>query len=70
MVASRVFVANYPSDRIDGITLAKVFSKHGEVVGAHVNPKGFAFVQFRHKDDAQRAIQQENGRLFYGKQIG
>jgi hypothetical protein len=32
-VSARVFIGHYPSDKIDGVTLAKVFSKYGEVLG-------------------------------------
>jgi len=65
--AARVFVGGVPPGA-DQDALEKMFEKHGKIKGVSVF-KGFAFVQYDKRDEAEAAIKEENGKEFQGNRI-
>lgn len=65
--ASRVFVGGVPPGA-DQEGLEKMFEKHGKVKGVSVF-KGFAFIQYDKREEADAAIKEENGKDFQGNRI-
>jgi splicing factor, arginine/serine-rich 7 len=58
----RVHIAELPSG-IHENELRKVFQRFGTVLDVWVaNASGFAFIVYKHKEDAQKAIDQMDGR--------
>merc|ERR1711990_1111076 len=49
--------------------LSDAFSKYGTVVDTYNTGKGYAFVTFDNKDDAQTATDQLNGQEILGQQV-
>ncbi|KAF9647644.1 hypothetical protein BDM02DRAFT_3245802 [Thelephora ganbajun] len=78
LLPDRLYVGNlHPS--VDEFALVQVFSKFGKI--SHLDflfhktgalkgkPRGYAFVQYANKDDAQRALSTANGKLVRGRKI-
>lgn len=58
----RLHVAELPHD-VQEPQLRKVFQRHGTVVDVWIaNASGFAFIVYKSKDEAQRAIEALDGR--------
>ncbi|CAH1156184.1 unnamed protein product [Phaedon cochleariae] len=64
---ARIYVGNLPKTVVAN-DLEEIFKQHGNVVGLSVN-LGFAFIQYEHDQEAQTAIQKENGTIICGKKI-
>ncbi|XP_077993491.1 uncharacterized protein LOC144447378 isoform X2 [Glandiceps talaboti] len=67
-IDSRVFIGNLATELISRSELHDLFSKHGEVRGVSLH-KGFAFVQFNIKSDAEAAVKEFAGTLLKGKRV-
>ncbi|KAF9788284.1 hypothetical protein BJ322DRAFT_621405 [Thelephora terrestris] len=78
LLPDRLYVGNlHPS--VDEFALVQIFSKFGKI--SHLDflfhktgmlrgkPRGYAFVQYANKDDAQRALSTANGKLVRGRKI-
>ncbi|XP_069099627.1 nuclear receptor coactivator 5 isoform X1 [Pleurodeles waltl] len=64
----RIFVGNLPTFQMTPKELEEMFSKYGKIV-AHNMLRGFGFVQFDRPEDAQAAVEGENGRLIKGHKL-
>ena len=71
----KIFVAGLPYD-LDDAELEEIFEKFGKVVSAKVamdretgKSKGFGFVEMPNADEAQKAIDELNGKEFDGRKI-
>jgi cold-inducible RNA-binding protein len=71
----KLFVAGLPFD-MDNRDLQEMFELYGTVYSAKVitdresgKSKGFGFVEYAKKSDAQEAMQLLNGKTIYGQQI-
>jgi len=74
-MSSNLYVGNLPFD-IGEAELQELFVSQGEVVSAKVimdretgRPRGFAFVEMAQAEDAQKAIQNLDGREFKGRSL-
>ncbi len=74
-MSSNLYVGNLPFD-IAEEELQELFVSQGEVVSAKVimdretgRPRGFAFVEMAQAEDAQKAIQNLDGREFKGRSL-
>ena len=74
-MAKKLYVGGLPYSTTDA-ELKDAFSQAGEVASAVVimdkmtgRSKGFGFVEFANDDDAQKAIDQFNGKDFGGRSI-
>ena len=74
-MSSNLYVGNLPFD-IDEAELQELFVAQGEVVSAKVvmdrdtgRPRGFGFVEMAQAEDAQKAIQNLDGREFKGRSL-
>jgi len=68
MSNNRLFVGGLNSS-VQEDDLKKLFSEHGEVGDAYVNPSGYGFVTFSDGESAQRAVDGLNGYDFMGQTI-
>ena len=71
----KLYVGNLPHSYTDQ-DLAQLFSSYGSITSARIimdrelgRSKGFGFVEFASKDDAQRAVQELNGKDAGGRAI-
>lgn len=64
----RIFVGNLPTFQMTPKELEEMFSKYGKIV-AHNMLRGFGFVQFERPEDAQAAVEGENGRQLKGHKL-
>jgi len=74
-MASKLYVGNLSYDTRDD-DLQELFSEYGQVVSAKVimdrdtgRPRGFGFVEMGTADEAQKAIQELDGKDFMGRTI-
>jgi cold-inducible RNA-binding protein len=74
-MASKLYVGNLSYDVGDS-ALHELFASQGEVVSAKVitdretgRPRGFGFVEMAQAEDAQKAIQNLDGRDFMGRNL-
>ncbi len=74
-MASKLYVGNLSYDTRDD-DLNELFSEYGQVVSAKVvmdrdtgRPRGFGFVEMGTADEAQKAIQELDGKDFMGRAI-
>ena len=74
-MSSNLYVGNLPFD-VDEAELQELFVAQGEVVSAKVvmdretgRPRGFGFVEMAQAEDAQKAIQNLDGREFKGRSL-
>lgn len=67
---TRVYVGNL-TDKIKKDDLEGEFTKYGKLNSVWIafNPPGFAFVEFEHRDDAQKACDVLNGTELLGSQL-
>lgn len=67
---TRVYVGNL-SDKIKKDDLEGEFTKYGKLNSVWIafNPPGFAFVEFEHRDDAEKACDVLNGTELLGAQL-
>jgi len=65
--SSRIFVGNVAPDT-DPDLIEQQFKSHGNVTGVAVH-KGYCFVQYENPQNANQAIEKENGAMFLGKRI-
>ncbi len=58
------------SSRVNKLDIEDQFDRYGKIrdIDFH-KQKGFAFVQFKHSDDARRALHKMNGVKLYHKKI-
>jgi RNA recognition motif-containing protein len=68
MSNNRLFVGGLNSS-VQKDHLEKLFSEHGQVDDAYVNPSGYGFVTFSDGESAQRAVDGLNGYDFMGQTI-
>ncbi len=74
-MSSNLYVGNLPFD-VGEAELQELFVSQGEVVSAKVvmdretgRPRGFGFVEMALAEDAQKAIQNLDGREFKGRNL-
>jgi cold-inducible RNA-binding protein len=74
-MASKLYVGNLSYDTRDD-DLQELFSEYGQVVSAKVvmdrdtgRPRGFGFVEMGTAEEAQKAIQELDGKDFMGRAI-
>ena len=74
-MSSNLYVGNLPFD-IGESELQELFVSQGEVVSAKVvmdrdtgRPRGFGFVEMAQAEDAQKAIQNLDGKEFKGRSL-
>ncbi|MBD3334417.1 MAG: RNA-binding protein [Candidatus Eisenbacteria bacterium] len=74
-MSSKLYVGNLSYDAGED-ELRELFSAYGEVVSAKVisdretgRPRGFAFVELAQAEDAQKAIEELNGKDFMGRSL-
>ena len=74
-MSSNLYVGNLPFD-VSEAELQELFVSQGEVVSAKVvmdretgRPRGFGFVEMAQAEDAQKAIQNLDGRDFKGRNL-
>ncbi len=74
-MTSKVYVGNLPFETTDS-DLQELFGAHGPVTSAKVitdretgQPRGFGFVEMEQSGDAQKAIENLNGREFKGRPL-
>jgi RNA recognition motif-containing protein len=74
-MSSNLYVGNLPFD-IGEAELQELFVTQGEVVSAKVvmdrdtgRPRGFGFVEMAQAEDAQKAIQNLDGKEFKGRSL-
>ena len=74
-MASKLYVGNLSYDTRDD-DLQELFSEYGQVVSAKVimdrdtgRPRGFGFVEMGTAEEAQKAIQELDGKDFMGRTI-
>jgi len=67
---TRVYVGNL-TDKIKKNDLEDEFTKYGKLNSVWIafNPPGFAFVEFEHRDDAEKACDVLNGTELLGSQL-
>ncbi len=75
MSNNKLYVGNLSFDTSES-ELEELFSQHGEVASAKVitdrdtgRPRGFGFVEFVRAEDAQKAIENLDGREFMGRNL-
>jgi hypothetical protein len=71
----KLFVKNIADD-VNEMLLESIFSQYGDVVSTKIvydritwESKGFGFVEFSKKEEAEKAIEGLNGRELVGKKL-
>ncbi|PIK56342.1 putative serine/arginine-rich splicing factor 7 isoform X1 [Apostichopus japonicus] len=66
----RLFIGNI-GERVGKYDLEAEFDKFGPLIDIWVarNPPGFAYVVYKHRDDAEYAVRKLHGRYVCGKQV-
>lgn len=74
-MGNKIYVGNLPF-KVDDNELKEMFSKFGEITEARVitdrysrRSKGFGFVTFANDEDAQKAIEEMNGKEVQGREL-
>ncbi|XP_053466740.1 polyadenylate-binding protein 3-like [Ictalurus furcatus] len=71
---TNIYIRNL-GEVVDETKLKNIFSKFGPVLNVHVvtdvnrKPKRSGYVKFERHEDAQKAVQEMNGMVMYGKQM-
>lgn len=69
LMSSRVFLGNFPADRMSRQEVEDLFSVFGKVLGISLH-KTYGFVQFDNEDNAQAAVKEWNGKTVKGLKLG
>ncbi|XP_040186131.1 nuclear receptor coactivator 5 isoform X2 [Rana temporaria] len=64
----RIFVGNLPSDKMSRNDFETLFSKYGAITAVSMF-RGYGFVQYERKEDADSASKGENGQLYKGYRL-
>lgn len=66
----RIFIGNLASECTSKSELRNIFSKYGTITEEPIIRRSFGFVQYEDEESAQKAIENENGRLIGDMKIG
>ncbi|XP_077315367.1 nuclear receptor coactivator 5 isoform X1 [Lithobates pipiens] len=64
----RIFVGNLPTDQMSRHDFETLFSKYGAITAVSMF-RGYGFVQYERKEDADAAVKGENGQLHKGYRL-
>eukprot|EP00794_Sanderia_malayensis_P019312 gene19312-21236_t len=67
-IRSRIFIGNLNTEEVTRDDIEREFSKYGDVVGCSLHTN-FGFVQYDSREEADLAVKEVHGKIFFGKRV-